>query len=400
MPFDAAPQHLPQPGAILYCLSSFPVLSETFVSNEIRAMRARGHRVVPLTIRDHLGPCQPEDEALKADIVRLEDLPREAALLRAIGNPAGLARALDFLRQQQALPRRSLLLAGARVALAARRHGCRHIHAHFAHAAAATAIMGARLAGVTVSFIGHGFDIYGTPADLPAKLRAADLVIATCDDMRDDMLALAPGARVERVPCGIDPSRFQPALHPGNGRLLAVGRLAPQKGYPLLFRALAALPAARRPCLDVVGEGAERPMLEALLDQLRLRPWVRLLGAMPNAWVAQNGPVYQGFVAPYVICEDGDRDTGPMVLKEAMAMGLPVLASALMGMKETVADVGGRLVPPGDQAALTEGLAWLAALPPEQAAAIGRRGRAHILAGFTLEAQAARFSALVTEVAA
>jgi colanic acid/amylovoran biosynthesis glycosyltransferase len=44
-------------------MAAFPVLSETFISNEIRALRARGHRVLPLAIFPHDGPCQPEDAA-------------------------------------------------------------------------------------------------------------------------------------------------------------------------------------------------------------------------------------------------------------------------------------------------------------------------------------------------
>lgn len=397
MPFDpipATPAAPTRPLSVLYVLSSFPVLSETFVSNEIRAMRALGHTVVPLTIRDHHGACQPEDEALKPGIQRLEDLPRVTAMLRAAMGPRRLRAALAFIRAQQGLPRRSLLLAAARVALAARRHRCTHIHAHFAHAATATAIAGARLAGCTVSFIGHGFDVYGTPSDLPLKLASADLAIATCADMRDDMQAIAPGARVVVAPCGIDPARFRPRSGPSNGRLLAIGRLAPQKGYGLLLDALAALPPAARPCIDVVGEGALRPVLETRIEALGLLPWMRLLGARPSNWIAAEGPRYQGFVAPYVICADGDRDTGPMVLKEAMAMGLPVLASALMGMKETVADVGGRLIPPGDRQALTEGLTWIAGLPEAERAATGRAGRAHIEAGFSLASQARQLSDL------
>lgn len=400
MPFDfvpaapMAPEAPVRPLNLLYVLSSFPVLSETFVSNEIRAMRALGHKVVPLTIRDHHGPCQPEDEALKPGIQRLEDLPRILAMLRALAGPKRLGPALDFIRAQQGLPRRSLLLAAARVALAARRHGCTHIHAHFAHAATATAIAGARLAGCTVSFIGHGFEVYGSPCDLPLKLASADLAIATCFDMRDDMRAMAPDARVVVVPCGIDPTRFRPRSGPSNGRLLAIGRLAPQKGYELLLDALAALPPLARPCIDAVGEGALRPALEAKIEALGLWPWMRLLGARPSDWIAEQGPRYQGFVAPYVICADGDRDTGPIVLKEAMAMGLPVLASALMGMKETVADIGGRLIPPGDRAALADGLGWIAGLTAAERAAIGARGRAHIEAGFSLSSQARQLSGL------
>lgn len=371
---------------LLYALAAFPVLSETFVSNEIRAMRAAGHRVVPVALAPHHGPCQPEDEGFRAETLALGAEPRAQALAGALPK-AGAA--LPFLLAQRGLGRRSLLLAGARLARIARREGATHIHAHFAHSAAAVAITGARLAGLTCSFIGHGYDVYGTPSDLAAKLRHADMAFATCGEMASDFRSLAPGARIERLFCGVDPQRFRPTQDPDNGRLLAIGRLAEQKGYPALLAALAALPEALRPRLDVVGEGPLRVEVEAEIAAHGLAPWVRLLGARASGWIASEGPRYRGFVAPYVITSNGDKDTGPIVVKEAMAMGLPVLASALMGMKEMVAPDTGRLVPPGDVPRLAEGLAWLGALGAEARAALGQAARARCEQMFTLTAQAA-----------
>lgn len=373
------------PNTILYALAAFPVLSETFVSNEIRAMRAQGHRIVPVALAPFDGPCQPDDEAFRAETLALGTEPAFASLLGSVSRPHA---AMAFLRAQKGLPRRSLWLAGARLARIARREGARHIHAHFAHSAAATAIIGARLAGVTCSFIGHGYDIYGTPVDLEAKLAHADIAFATCHDMAADFRALAPMARVETLFCGVDPARFQPGKGPDHGRLLAIGRLAPQKGYPALLEALHALPAASRPVVDVVGDGPLREGILAQRDALGLGEYVNLLGARPSGWISENAPAYRGFVAPYVITDNGDRDTGPIVVKEAMAMGLPVLASALMGIKEMVAPETGRLVPPGDVAALSLGLSWLGGLRCDQRCALGQAGRARVEAMFTLRGQA------------
>jgi len=373
------------PQTILYALAAFPVLSETFVSNEIRAMRAAGHRIIPVALAPHDGPCQPEDEGFRAETLALGGIRRAPALMGALPR---LGTALPFLGAQRGLGRASLLLAGARLGRIARATGATHIHAHFAHSAAATAIVAARLAGLTCSFIGHGFDIYGSPTDLPAKLRHADLAIATCGDMAEDFRRLAPEARVAVVYCGVDPARFRPAPGPDNGRLLAVGRLAPQKGYAVLLDALAALPPATRPLLDVVGEGALRQEIEARIAALGLGAHVTLLGARASDWIAQHGPHYRGFVAPYVVTPEGDRDTGPIVVKEAMAMGLPVLASALMGLKEMVAPDTGRLLPPGEVAPLAEGLAWLAGLDAATRARLGAAARARVDRHFTLEAQA------------
>lgn len=400
MPFDPRPATA-RPLAILHVMAAFPVLSETFVSNEIRALRALGHRVVPLALSAAHHACQPEDEAFRDETLHPRETGRIAALAPLLAQPARLARALDFARTQRGIRPRSLLLAGARVARAAQRHGCTHLHAHFAHSPAAIAIVAARLAGLTVSFTGHGFDVYGAAAaDLPAKLAAADLAVAVCEDMADDFRSLAPRARIAMVPCGVDPERFRPAPQGRrNGRLLAVGRLAPQKGYEVLLAALARLPAESRPVVDIVGAGELLAPLTARAGQLGLGESVRFLGARPAGWIAAEGPRYLGFVAPYVVTPDGDRDTGPLVVKEALAMGLPVVASALMGLKETVARECGRLVTPGDAAALAEALAWLAELPEAERRALGVAGRWRVQRRFSLAAQASGLASAIAGIA-
>lgn len=384
------------PNTILYALAAFPVLSETFVSNEIRAMRAHGQRIVPVALAPFDGPCQPDDEEFRAETLALG---AEAALPSLLGSLGRSRAAMPFLQAQHGLPRRSLWLAGARIARIARREGATHIHAHFAHSAAATAIIGARLAGITCSFIGHGYDIYGSPMDLAAKLAHADIAFATCHDMAADFRALAPKARIATLYCGVDPERFQPGTGGDHGRLLAIGRLAPQKGYQTLLQALHALPPDQRPVVDVVGDGPLRAEILSQRDALGLGEHVHLLGARPSRWISEHAPGYRGFVAPYVITDNGDRDTGPVVVKEAMAMGLPVLASALMGIKEMVAPETGRLVPPGDVTALSAGLGWLGGLRCDQRMALGQAGRARVEAMFTLRAQATHLTQAIEGLA-
>ena len=370
---------------ICYVLAEFPVLSETFVTNEIRAMRALGHRVVPVTLTQYDGACQPQDEPMRDEAVKLSSISKLA--LFGI-RPDRLAAAWRFIRAQKGLSAHSLLLAGAKVARVIRRIGASHVHAHFAHSTAATAIVAARLAGVTVSFIGHGCDIYGGHVDLPAKLAEADLVFATCNDMAMDFKAFCPSVNVVITSCGIDPDRFTPSDAPRNGRLLAIGRLAEQKGYPVLLEALARLPKARRPVIDVIGTGPLEATLKAETLRLGLEENVIFCGARTSAWIAAEGPAYQGLVAPFVICQNGDRDTGPVVVKEAFAMGLPVVASALMGMKEMVTPDCGRQVPIGDAAALADALQWLNELSDAERGQLGTNARARVRELYTLEGQA------------
>src|SRR5204862_7646655 len=82
---------------------------------------------------------------------------------------------------------------------------------------------------------------------------------------------------------------------------------------------------------------------------------------------------------PSVIAPDGDRDSLPVVAREALAMELPVVASELAGLPEVVRPEWGRLVPPGDPTALAAAIDELLALPVEERAAMGRAGRRQVI---------------------
>ncbi|MDP9383707.1 MAG: glycosyltransferase, partial [Actinomycetota bacterium] len=100
--------------------------------------------------------------------------------------------------------------------------------------------------------------------------------------------------------------------------------------------------------------------------------------------------------APCVIAAGGDRDSMPVVVKEALAMEVPVVASDEAGLPEIVRPPFGRLVAPGDPAALAAALAEVLALAPEERAALGRAGRAHVLEHADVRAETARLSRLLT----
>ena len=202
--------------------------------------------------------------------------------------------------------------------------------------------------------------------------RDAALVIATCSDEVTELAALdVPTHRVAVVPCGVDLDRFSPhgprASRDRRYRILSLGRLVPRKGVETTIRALIGVPSAE---LIIAGGGdvtteAERARLAGIAQQCGVSERVRLIGHIPredvpallrSADVVVSVPWYEPF---------------GMVPLEAMACGVPVVASAVGGHLDTVVEGHtGALVPPRDAGALAQRLRELLA-DPARLAAIG-----------------------------
>jgi phosphatidylinositol alpha-mannosyltransferase len=181
------------------------------------------------------------------------------------------------------------------------------------------------------------------------------------------------GGRFRVVPNGTEVDRFsraEPAdLGPGR-KLLFVGRLHERKGFPVAVAAFARLAAERSDVrLVVAGEGGQGSAIGALGPSVRAR--VAMLGSVPNEELPPIHAAADVLVAPSV----GGESFG-IVLVEAMAAGLPVVASRIAGYDEVVTDgVEGFLVPPRDPAALAEALARVLD-DADLARAMGEAGRA------------------------
>jgi len=313
------------------------------------ALRALGHGVVPF-LPDAGGPMRPWSSPLLG-------LARGAGVARQLAAPA------------------AAMAAGCRVAHAATRSRCGHIHAVGAGTAAA-AVVGARIAGLTVSVaLADAAPDFGRAA-LRAVLDAADLVLAPSLGVAESLRRIAPGLRLRLVPHGVDATRLLPAAAdaPRNGRLLAAGPLVAANGFDVLLSALARLPRARRPSLDILGQGPLRQGLERRAEALGIDDTTRFLGARPASWLARQGNAYLGMVLPMSAPVAG-ADAAPGLAKAGLALGLPVLATALPGLAEVIAPEVGHLVPAGDVAALAEALFWLGRMPAQRRQAIGAAGR-------------------------
>jgi phosphatidylinositol alpha-mannosyltransferase len=213
-----------------------------------------------------------------------------------------------------------------------------------------------------------------------------------------EFLARAVPGEVEIVPNGTDVERFAHPRALAEGlpegrRILWAHRLDPQKGFPVALRAFARLAAELEDVhLVVAGDGRDRGALELLSDRDRRR--VVMLGAVPNDDLPQFHAAADVFVAPAV----GQESFG-VVLIEAMAAGVPVVASDIPGYREVVRDgVDGLLVPPRDPNALAAALRRVLD-DPALASALARAGRDRA-AEYSWDVVAPRIEAIYQRVTA
>jgi glycosyltransferase involved in cell wall biosynthesis len=147
----------------------------------------------------------------------------------------------------------------------------------------------------------------------------------------------------------------------------AIGRLAPEKDHPLLVRALAPLLGGQARLL-IVGEGAERRAIEAEVAARGVESWVGLPGARDD--------VPEVLAALDLFVLSSRMEGMPLVVLEAMAAGVPVLATAVGGLPKLIRDgETGFLCPPGDEAALRDRVVALRS-DPDGTRAVAARGRA------------------------
>jgi glycosyltransferase involved in cell wall biosynthesis len=244
-----------------------------------------------------------------------------------------------------------------------------HVLAYWGNYAGTCAYLFHRLLERPIPFsiwLHAGTDLYHSPVYLREKLRYADAIITCCEFNRrylreqypDDAGAIGPKVYVSYHGLDLSTFPYRPDGRPPR-TVLAVGRLVPEKGFDHLLRAAGALRARGAPIeLEIVGDGPEQAPLTALARELGIADRVHFRGWLPFAAVRQVMSEVTVLVHP----SDGLGDGLPNVLREAMAVGTPVIASRVAGIPEAL-DEGrcGVLVPPGDVTALTDALAALLA---------------------------------------
>lgn len=372
----AAPEASGRPIRLLTLSSLYPNPAQpnhgVFVENRLRHLVASGRAesavVAPVPwfpLPRFMGRGVPRG-AVPAEELRhgLRVLhPRFVALpkLGLLTNPPALLRAAR----------------GAARRLVAQGHRPDLLDAHYLFPDGVAALALARELGVPLVVTARGSDASQLPhqpfagAAIRRLLREADALVAVSQGLADGLLALgAAPSKVTVLRNGVDTDLFRPpadraALRAQMGfsgpTLVSVGLLVPRKRHHLTIGALRHLPAGTR--LVILGEGAERPALEALAREAGVADRVSMPGARPHAEL----PRWYGAADLMVLASE--REGWANVLLESMACGTPVVATPAWGMGEAISSPAAGLVLGGhSERDVADGVARLLAAPPERAA--------------------------------
>ena len=376
-------------GPIAMVTGRYPGVSQTFIDREVLALRAMGCEVVTVTIRSaqpgtFAGPFQIAEAARVHRLLASARNPMTLgrALLAALRRPARLGATIRLAlmsRPKGGLARQALHAAYLAEALLLsdliRRRGIVHVHNHLGDSSGTVTMLAAELAGLPFSLTLHGPEVFEAPDvwRLDVKIARARATICISEDGRAKALRLCDPAyhdKVTVIPCGVFPEIYarEPAEH--GARLAFVGRLVHRKGGNVLIKAAAQARAGGVPAeFAIVGDGPERGALEGMVSDRGLGAAIRFHGALDETSVAAILRQSSVLVVPSF------SEGLPVVIMEAMASGLPVVASAVDGIPELVRDgETGLLVPPGDPEALAGAILALLA-DPARSRRMGEAGR-------------------------
>lgn len=303
-------------------------------------------------------------------------------------------------RWLQVLP---LLIAFQIAALReARRHKPDIVHAHWIVPAGIVALVLRVLTRTPYVVTAHGADAYtlrsGAALRLKrAVLRRAEATMPVSSAIGQELSAL--GSVTEAVPMGVDVERIRGEVgerRPEPGRVLLIGRLVEKKGVNVLLSAAAVVPDAR---VVIAGDGPIAADLKAQAADLGIAERVEFLGQCTRAEVMAQLARAAVVALPSQVGAGGDQDGVPVVLGEAMAAGVPVVASELGGLGEHVVDgVNGLLVEPGSVTELADALRRLID-KPEYAAELAASACERMAGSLDLDHVAARCRSILDAAA-
>ncbi len=276
----------------------------------------------------------------------------------------------------------------------------RHLHVHLASQAATVGMYVRQTFGYGLSMTVHGpdefWDVEGQY--LRQKVAALDFVCCISYFARSQLMRCSPydsWSKLVVSRLGVDPELFSPApqrVTPDVFEILCVGRLTPAKGQHLLIDAVERLlQQGWHVRLRLVGGGADESSLKQRAAEIQNSEAVIFEGAVNQNYIRSL------YAKADMFCIASFAEGLPVVLMEAMAMGIPCVTTGIAGIPELIRDgIDGLLVAPSDLDGLVEALAKLMG-DGNLRERIGKSGRARILDQYDLSKNVQKLATIFDE---
>lgn len=268
-----------------------------------------------------------------------------------------------------------------------------HIHAHYAHLPSQVALIVSDFTGIPFSFTAHAKDLYLAKHSRLTRLVKRATFVTTCTSDGESYLKNVCKAKYhKRLNCvhhGIDPEKFLSIRRDNSGKyplILSAGRFTEKKGFDTLLHALSILKERNIPfnCI-IAGGGKLKTNILALIKELHLDEHVELPGFLNEKALINLYHKADVFVLASRQLSDGNRDGIPNVILEAMASGLPIVATDVGGIPEVIENnKNGLLSPPNNPESFVDSLETLLT-DQSLREKMGKNGRAFVADKFNLE---------------
>lgn len=398
---------------IAYFTSAYPRATDTFIQREIAELRRLGVEVLTFAIRQPEAANNVSEgilaerkntsyllpfnlfNLLSLNIKKLLTAPStyfkalKLALTTAKPGLRGTIYQLFYFQE-------ALLLANLLI-----KNKVQHVHNHFGDSSGSVTMLAAALSGIGYSMTIHGPHIFFEPtySALREKVKYSKFIVCISNYCRSQMMLFSDQddwEKLEIVHCGIDLDTYLVTDRTTNlgtdlppAKLLYVGRLAAEKGVPVLLRSLSLLKEEGYNFeLTLLGDGPDRTLLESLVKEHELGSMVHFGGYASQQSVRDTLLSSDIFILPSF------AEGVPVSLMEAMACGIPVVGTNVGGVTELIKNgVSGMVVAPSDEIALKNAIAAYLTNPElrNQARIAGREA---VEAEFNLKTEAKKLSQL------
>ncbi|MFL0810266.1 MAG: glycosyltransferase [Agarilytica sp.] len=355
---------------IAYFTNTYPRATDTFIRREVIGLRQRGFDVLTYSVRQ-TGADHNVDEEVKQEKANTKYIlpisPIGLLLLSFkmfFANPVRFiaTKWLAFKTMRPGIKGYFLqvayLLEAVALAKMLQDDKVEHLHNHLGDNSGNVTLFAAKLAGIPYSISIHGPHIFfdGLYWALDKKTEHAKFISCIGHFCTSQMMLYADKAywsKFKIVRCGVDLNRLAYREPTGKAqKLVYVGRLDAEKGVPILFESLAEL--KRREVdvsLTLLGDGQDRGFLENLAVEMHIDDRVEFKGFVDQSTIAATLNESDIFVLPSF------AEGIPVSLMEAMAIGIPVIATYVGGVAELVIDgETGQVVYPSDKMGLADAI--------------------------------------------